>query len=184
MAGGRWRTFEHWVVVHDNRDHADVRQVPPRPTDDVLLIEPLLSRVVKATVVHLVVVSLGQQIDVTIVLLVHLEHAVNNRDVAPSQLEDDNVPNSVWVFRRDLHRKSVQFRAKVDGRGSRTRSFNTPHGRRTHAGVCNAHSTRGRTQLLRNNMSPRWNAGSILPLRRGVDSVCCCRLASCGKRPS
>ena len=131
-------TFEHGVVVHNDRHHPNVRQVPdgcaptkqlqpdrpavrqqgPRPAagdephrreqggdaverrtregggrggppacaaDDVLLVQPLLARRVETAVVDLVVVALGQQVHVPVVLLVHPQHPMHDRDVAPLQ---------------------------------------------------------------------------------------------------
>jgi hypothetical protein len=154
------RTFEHWVVVHDDGNHADIRQVASRPTDHVLLVEPLLSCVIQATVVNLVVVSLRQQVNVAIVLLVYFQHAVNDGYVASSQFEDDNVPNPVRMLRRDLQEgKHGQRPTRMSARSDGTHA----HRRSKMKGVCM--QKRERTQLLRNSMSPRWNAGSILPLR-------------------
>jgi hypothetical protein len=51
-AGDARRTFEHRIVVHDNRHHADVWQIPASAANYVLLVQPLLPGVVQASVVH------------------------------------------------------------------------------------------------------------------------------------
>jgi hypothetical protein len=92
--------FYNGVVVHDDRYHANVRQVPLRAADDVLLVDIALARCdgragagrwcaeacsaqagssrharrtgIQASVVHLVIIALGQYVHRAALLLVHL----------------------------------------------------------------------------------------------------------------
>ena len=88
--------FYNGVVVHDDRHHANVRQVPLRAADDMLLVDIALARCegtrggwwwaeagsrlgtraqltgIQASVVHLVIVALGQYVHRAALLLVHL----------------------------------------------------------------------------------------------------------------
>ena len=87
--------FYNGVVVHDDRHHANVRQVPFRAADDMLFVDIALARCegtrggavgrgelrlgrrarltcIQASVVHLVVVALGQYVHRAALFLVHL----------------------------------------------------------------------------------------------------------------
>lgn len=82
------------VLVHVDRDHADVRQEAPGPAHDVLLGEPQLAGRVQAPVVHRVVVALGQELDRAVGLFVQLDDPVDDRNVAALDLEHDDLADA------------------------------------------------------------------------------------------
>lgn len=78
------------ILVHVNRNHSNVRQKSSCPPYDVLLGEPQLTRSVKAPIVHRVVVTLGQELDRSVVLLVQFNHPMYDWDVATFDFEHHN----------------------------------------------------------------------------------------------
>ena len=98
--------LELGVLVHDDGDDADVGQEAPRPPHHVLARQPVLPGRVEAPVVHRVVVALGQELDAAVLLLVQLQHAVHDRDVAALDLRNlEECQNSFYIpsFKNRLH---------------------------------------------------------------------------------
>ena len=58
--------FKPDIVVEPYGEHAHVRQVPPHFAHDVLLAQPLLPPRVQPSIIHVVVVSLGQNVHVPV----------------------------------------------------------------------------------------------------------------------
>lgn len=54
------------IVIHDNGHHADVRQQALGATDHVRFGEPQLAGRVQAAIVHLIVVALGQELELAV----------------------------------------------------------------------------------------------------------------------
>lgn len=102
------------IVVHDDRHHADVRQQSLGATDHVGFGQPQLVFGVQTAIVHLVVVALGQELQLTVApakarglltdyfqikwfrhsLLVDLDHPMHNGYVASANLEHDDVADA------------------------------------------------------------------------------------------
>ena len=59
----------------------------PGPAHDVFSGQPVLSGRVESPVVHRVVVAFGEELDGTVLLLVELQHTVNNGDVPTLNLQ-------------------------------------------------------------------------------------------------
>ena len=57
----------------------------------MLSIDPALTGRIQPSIIDLVVVALREHVDLAALLLVHLDHAVHDRDLAVSHLEDDDV---------------------------------------------------------------------------------------------
>lgn len=107
------------VLVHVNRDHSNVRQKAPSPAHNVLLGEPQLPRSVKTPIVDRVVIALGQELDRSVVLLVQLDHPMDDRNVPAFDFEhhdfththrfllvgqEQQIPAKIRKVRKILHR--------------------------------------------------------------------------------
>ena len=104
--------LELGVLVHDDGDDADVGQEAPRPPHHVLARQPVLPGRVEAPVVHRVVVALGQELDAAVLLLVQLQHAVHDRDVAALNLREKFMTFTRLQIRNTVH-KLNQCRDKM-----------------------------------------------------------------------
>mmetsp|Transcript_37748 Transcript_37748/g.121133 ORF Transcript_37748/g.121133 Transcript_37748/m.121133 type:complete len:265 (+) Transcript_37748:478-1272(+) len=89
--------LEGGVVVEDDGDHADVPEGADGASEDVVSLEPELSRGVEASVVDAVVVALRQELDGAVNLFVDLHDAVDDGDLAVLDLEDDDLADSDGV---------------------------------------------------------------------------------------
>lgn len=79
--------FELWIFVHDDGNDADVRQESSGPTHHVFPAQPVLSGRVQTPVVHAVVVTLCEELDAAVFLLVELQHPMHYRDVSSVDLK-------------------------------------------------------------------------------------------------
>lgn len=78
------------ILVHVDRYHSYVRQKSSCPSYNILFGEPQLTRSVKASVVHRIVIPLGQELDRSVVLLVQLNHSMYDWNVATFDFEHNN----------------------------------------------------------------------------------------------
>lgn len=93
------RVLQIRVLVHEDRDHADIWQEALCPAYNVLFREPHLSRSIQSSIVDGIVISLGQELDCRVVrLLVHLDDSMHNGNVSAFHLEHHNLANSHWLL--------------------------------------------------------------------------------------
>jgi len=86
--------LQNWVVIQRDRDHANIPQRPDGLAQNILPLQPELAWCVQSTIVYSVVVTLCQQLHVTIRIFVHLQYAMDDGDVAVPDFEDNDVADA------------------------------------------------------------------------------------------
>ncbi len=55
--------FEHWIVVEDDGDHAQIPQSALGAAQNVLSLQPQLTRCIQSTIIHTIVITFCEYFD-------------------------------------------------------------------------------------------------------------------------
>jgi len=111
-AGGTYQQIlQAWVVIKPDRDHSNVSKSAHGSANDIIALQPHLSVAVKAAVVHLVVVSFGQNADLSIFVFMHFQNAVHDWDVTVFDVEDYDFSCLHKQTGRGTHRQTQKVKS-------------------------------------------------------------------------